>query len=275
MTTLVIITSFMGDYVKNRDSFNLRLAEKVIPVLNRMGFSKVVIRDAYPGAEFRTPSYRITFDEMKHAPKGICVQKCLEYAKRMDSPDYVIFIDGSYKIDPEYVPDIANYLLNKGLDAVLAQRGTNKAITENRWNIEMFEMFLLEQKYNRKEFPDGQCGLWGFRVFNTAEKRIEITSEDYGVEWNLVSQILKKGYNFDFVPIEVRNPDNSVGFVKEASGTTGFNELENSMRKMDFMRVEESLTNEMIDGCITEFCKTKSSLPKWYVDEIKKRYPPN
>lgn len=252
----------MGKYVSKREAFELELAQTVVPTLQKMGFSNITIRSAYPGLILPRPHITITFNEISHAPKGISVKTCIDYVKDIDNADYIIYIDGSGKIDKKYILDIANVLINNNVDAVLSERGKNKAISEDRWKIEKFELFLLEEKYNKKEFPDGQCGLWGFKVHKNSEKTINITIYDYGVELNLLAELIKKNCDFEFVQIEVSNPE----------GITNFKDLEHTIKKLRFLSETELIKGHHIIASLHKFSKERMKLPDWYIQEVEKNF---
>src|SRR3989339_1857247 len=114
-----------------------------------------------------------------------------------DTLDYVIVCDGSGKIPYEKIVDVFSELVSNSTCVMAERDGDNKAISEIRFLIERWEIFVLKHFFNHpKEIADGQCGLWGYyakeMVVGDERKKIKLTAIGYDIELDLLSEVLCK-----------------------------------------------------------------------------------
>lgn len=121
-----------------------------------------------------------------------------------DDTEIILCIDGTGRIPPEAVVDAVQLLQDSNCDAVFAQRGENKGIEPERWIIERFEIFLVEEKYNIK-IPDGQCGCWAFVTHKDSERKMNLNASGYELELDILTEVLHKKLKYSFFPVEIHS----------------------------------------------------------------------
>lgn len=187
-------------------------------------------------------------ESLEGQPKGKGILDCLKNVSK--SPDFVIACDGSGKIPYGYITDIFQELTSDSKTCcVMAKRGKNKAISNFRYLIERFEIYALK-KYqgHKKEIPDGQCGLWGFRYgkidVDGGENEIKLTGIGYEIELDLLGEVLEKKLRYSFVNIE----------LPEKKAKTSFDYTQNII-KMQFLIKKYPKFNFLIPKAFNEFEK--------------------
>ncbi|MBF0456585.1 MAG: hypothetical protein HQK99_01655 [Nitrospirae bacterium] len=190
-------------------------------------------------------------------PKGLMVRgKLLSVFKEpIDTEGYLILIDGSGKIVYDAVREVLE-ALTKGKHVVLGCRPKGYGISEERKAIEMFENFLLEEKYG-VVLPDAQCGCWGVRVSNL--KDIPLTANSYEIELDLVSSSIEHSLCISYVPVEIKVDQSPVtNFKYEANKT-----------KLKFLSNKLGFDNYILKAVYNKFQDIyKTPLPPDYVDYI-------
>lgn len=254
-----ILISFMGYADKKKDIIN-KINSDVLPVLNRMGFQNVKILPLDSDFIYTKRGKTISFSD--GVPKGICVKEGIQRAIDENDPKYIIFLDGSGKISPDTIIDFIEAFYDKKCDVILGERKGNKGITKERYSIEKFELFILEEKYNCN-LPDGQCGCWAFKPFIDQHKRISLTAEDYSIELDLLSEILEKKLNFVFVPVKITVKDD------ENKPITYF-KPENHETKIKFLAEKLSLRKFELIAYADHFNNNIEKLPREYLDMLKR-----
>lgn len=134
-------------------------------------------------------SYRLDGDS--RPPKGFTITHLLKSASLIDSKvDYLIYCDGSGRIPFEQCLTILKELQKKEVPCILANRVPwRSGISEPRKIIEEFESWIVCNKFNIKEIPDLQCGLWGFLY--PEYSKINIDCVGYEIELNIACEIFK------------------------------------------------------------------------------------
>lgn len=132
--------------------------DKIAPKLNRLGAEKVDLKFPPPDYTFVGTAQSLKPD----SPKGKGIKEVLKNVPF--SPDYVLVCDGSGKIPYTSLVDVFRELVSdSSVNCVMVERvGKNKAISQLRFLIERWEVFLLKKFMKHPQnIPDGQCGLWG------------------------------------------------------------------------------------------------------------------
>ncbi len=111
---------------------------------------------------------------------------------------FVILIDGTGRINYDSVITVLKSLIS-GEELILGCRMGKFAISKKRRSVELFENFLVSEKY-KVHLPDAQCGCWGFRL--TVKEHLPFDSEQYSVEIELLINALKNNIDISYVPIK-------------------------------------------------------------------------
>ena len=192
------ITNVSENYPKILSVFK----EKIATGLDSLGAKDVEIK--FAGTDYIFVS---TNQTIKGKQKGEGILECLKNCG--ESPDCVMVCDGSGAIPYEYIVELFQEIISDlSICGVMANRIENKAISEERYFIERFEIFILKKYYNYpNELPDGQCGLWGYRAgkicANGNHKEIILTAKSYEIELDLLSELLEKQLKFSFIDIKL------------------------------------------------------------------------
>jgi len=224
----------------------LEFKEKIAPKLTILGAENPEIR--FAGTEYVFVGINKTLEGQ---PKGEGILGCLK--NYLNLPDFVIVCDGSNAIPYHYIISIFQELVSDStMSCVMASRGKNKAISEERFLIEEFEIFILKKYHNhKKEILDGQCGLWAFRTgklnVNGSEKEIKLTAQSYEIELDLLSEALEKNLEYSFVDVE----------LPERTSLSSFT-YKNNLMKMSFLLNKFERLKDCIPNYINEFEKLKS-----------------
>jgi hypothetical protein len=173
---------------------------EIAPKLTILGAESIEIK--FAGTDY---IFVGTNKTLEGQPKGEGVLECLKNCA--NPPDIVIVCDGSNAIPYHYIVSIFQELISdSGICCVMANRGENKSITEERFLIETFEIFILKKYHNHiKDISDGQCGLWGYRAgifnINGCSKEIKLSAKSYEIELDLLSELLEKNLEYSFVNV--------------------------------------------------------------------------
>jgi len=211
------ITNIPENYPKIIKNFELNIA----PSLKKLG---VDIDIKFAGTDYKFVSTGESIPIGSKKGEGIleCIKNCTS------QPEFVIMCDGSGTIPYEYILEVFQELTSdSSIYGVMANRGENKSISEERLLIERFEIYVLKKHYDyKKNIPDGQCGLWGYRTFNknNPNKKIILTAKSYDIELDLLGELLKNNLNFSFININLPPREVSSSFT-----------YENNLKKMRFL----------------------------------------
>lgn len=191
-----------------------------------------------------------TNQTLQGKPKG---QGILECIKNCDiPPNFVIVCDGSGAIPFEYIVDVFKVLVSdSSMACVMANRRGNKSINDSRYLIERFEIFSIIKLFNhKKEIPDGQCGLWGYRYgklkINDTETEIKLTGIEYEIELDLVSEVVEKKLEYSFVDIDLPPRQVSSSFT-----------YTNNLKKFEFLISKYLNLKFLISDYFKEYEKTE------------------
>ncbi len=201
---IVCVFPVSGDNEKNIPDILKEFNEKIIKSLWTLGGENVQLRFAKDDYVYVKPNENI---EKQQIPKGESILRCLIGCSPI--PDCVIMCDGSGAIPYENIIQIFQELISDSrICCVMASRGKNKAISPERFLIEEFEVFLLQEHFRHdREILDGQCGLWAFRngelKINGDKQEIKLTAKSYEIELDLLSEVLEKDLTYSFVPVEL------------------------------------------------------------------------
>ncbi len=164
---------------------------------------------------------------------------------------YFVLMDGSGKINFDSI-----YSVLKGLEekqVIFGCRPISHAISDFRLKLELFENFLVEEKYKVK-LPDAQCGCWGFNL--GILKDMPLTAESYDIELDVIINALEKGMNIGFIQAMI----NDDGDVKKTNFKFGSN-----FEKLDFLCYKLELTKDILNLYYRNFLKkTGYNLPARY-----------
>jgi hypothetical protein len=169
---------------------------------------------------------------------------------------FVVLVDGTGRIDYDSVISVLKALIS-GEELVLGCRLGKFAISGKRKSVELFENFLVSEKY-KVYLPDGQCGCWGFRL--NIKKYLPFDAEKYSVEIELLIKAVSNNINICFVPIKT-NPD---------TRRSGFKAKDN-FDKLNFISKELQFDRFDLEAKHIKFKKEKRiTLPYTYTDLFKK-----
>lgn len=186
---------------ENQPKILSEFKEKIAPKLNMLGAEMIEIK--FAGTDYVFVGLNKT---LEGKPKGEGILECLKNCAN-PPPDFVIVCDGSNAIPYHYIVPIFQELISdSSICCVMANRGENKSITEERFLVETFEIFILRKYHNHiKDIPDGQCGLWGYRAgklnVNGCQKEINLSAKSYEIELDLLSEVLEKNLEYSFIDV--------------------------------------------------------------------------
>lgn len=208
-------------------------------------------------------------------PKGLCVRLELlaildeidhrDLERRSDS--YFIQIDGSGAFNYDSIIPILEKLGHQN-PVVLGVRDPQSSwgMGPGRKEIELFEKFLLEQKYSEQittrlrvtELPDAQAGCWGIHLGRL--KELPLTARKYGLEFDLIASALAAGLPISFVNV-------TLAAVRTASAFTP----RDSLDKMKFIRHKLGYSVDEIVQLLDEYLRKYAEriLSPEYVTSIR------
>jgi hypothetical protein len=259
-----IIICFIG-YEPLTESTIQYIKDEVLPVLDKMGLGKISIEEVHENTQYVEKTRTITYNGK--VPKGKAIRDCLSYLYEK-SPEIIIYMDGSQKIDKKYIINICEIFRDRqDCDIVLSKRGTEKGIAIERYQVEEFENYIVENHY-KCHLPDGQCGCWAFKNHQHVSHKINFTAEGYEIELNLMIEVLEKKLNFVFMPLEIVTEKGksplTAGFPKELY-------VEIHTQKIKFIAKSLQKKKFEIVAILDEFCSTGKCLPGWYTEDVIKK----
>jgi hypothetical protein len=249
---------------KNIPTIIEKFRDFIAPQLSVLGATNIELK--FAGADYIFVRTEQVLEVPKGKGKGIL--DCLKNVAIV--PDFVIACDGSGAIPFEYIIDIFKVMISDSTMAcVMANRKDNKAINDSRYLIERFEIFSIIKLFNhKKNIPDGQCGLWGYRngklKINNTEVEIKLSSVGYEIELDLVSEIIEKNLEYSFVDINLP--------PRQVSSSFGYN---NNLKKFEFIISKYPKLKFLISYYLNEYEKTNEFndlINKHTVKETWKRY---
>lgn len=234
-------------------------SDKTREEIEKLGFNKNDVETYFigRGCENQQGGIYKRYDGM--VAKGTAVRDKIEGIKNEEKSvygNYIIFFDGDGQIPFESFFDILKQLSKKEVEAVFACRCGNYGISNERANIEKFELFLLSGKYG-VYLPDGQCGCWGFKT--DILSRIPLIARGFEIELDILSACLKNR----ILPAYI-----SVGI--EDSEESNFNPADHIF-KLDFLIQKLEWNKEFVLKKYSEFVKKHGELPEGYVDILKNK----
>ena len=254
---VVCIFPITGNH-ENIAKIMLEFKETIGPQLKILGATQLEIK--FAGNEY---VYVGTNQTLEGPPKGKGILQCIRNCPT--PPNVIISCDGSNKIPYSYIINIFQEIVSDyNLCCVMANRKGNKAISEFRYLIENFEIFILRKYYNHNRIiPDGQCGLWAYKYgklnLNGDKKEINLIAEGYEIELDLLGEVLKNNLTYSFVDVTL--PHAPLENVKSL-----FN-YENNLKKMKFLFTRHERLKDLIDKYFLEFEKINPIKP-----EIKEQW---
>lgn len=181
-----------------------RLEKGIITKLIQLGANPQIIT---PGPDYKYVQVGEKIERVSK-PKGELILDAIKSASKQT--EYVIACDGSGAIPYENIVDIFQALISDPniYCAMINRVGQEKAIPQERFLIEQFEIFALKKTLGyEKGIPDGQGGLWGFYTkdieINGNKTKIILTAKEYDIELDLLSEVIEKGLGYIFVPISL------------------------------------------------------------------------
>lgn len=195
--------------------------------------------------------------------KGLMVRsKILSVIDKIDVVDreqsFVVLIDGSGKIDYNCALGVIGALVN-GENIVLGCRHKGSfGIPDDRKNIEIFENFLVSEKFKIK-LPDAQCGCWGLRA--NLLKRLSLTAVGYEIELDLLVSALEARIDICFFPVKI---------IESATKISSFDPSYH-IDKLKFLLNKLSFDEFMLKALFEKFkIKFEMPLPESYVAGFSK-----
>jgi len=156
----------------------------------------------------------VLFEERKGY--GYACLKGLDYIAKQDiKPDIIVFLDGDYSDYPEELLKIIHPILNDNVDLVIGARVKEYREAGSMTPQQVFgnwlACFLMKLFFNAK-FTD----LGPFRAIKY-DKLLELSMQDKTYGWTVEMQLkaLKKGFNYNEIPVRYKN---RIG-VSKVSGT--------------------------------------------------------
>ena len=153
-------------------------------------------------------------------PKGLTITAELEGLDgATEKPRYVVYCDGSRRINFEDIFTVFSHLHLHDHDCVITKRiPWRGAISEPRKKIEEFESWLTCTQFGiLGKVHDLQSGLWGY---NYERCKVKIHSEGYEVELNFATEAFKIAKNISEIEIHVNTEASSTSaslFVEDYS----------------------------------------------------------
>lgn len=237
------ITNIPENYPKIMKYFEVNIAM----LLQKLG-AEIEIK--FAGTDYRFVSTNESIPIGSKKGEGIleCIKNCTS------PPDFVIMCDGSGAIPYNYIVKIFQELTSdSSIYGVMANRGENKSISEERLLIERFEIYVLKKHYDyREDIPDGQCGLWGYRASikdGSNNKKIKLTAKSYDIELDLLGELLKNNLKFSFINIDLPKRDAPSSFT-----------YDNNLKKMQFLLEKYEDIKPKLKDYITLFENTQEYL---------------
>ena len=122
----------------------------------------------------------------------------------LESQDVLLYIDGE-GIPLSWLEEATRALDKYGVDVVLAARiSPYWGVSPSRALIELLELYIISRAMGlRQLLPDGQCGAWGVRGHVVEEIVEDLRASRYGIELDILIEVLKHCYDIAFVPVEV------------------------------------------------------------------------
>ena len=202
------------------------------------------------------------FPKEELVPKGVWIRESFQdilnwlAEQQYREQCYVVFIDGSGKIDFGSAVDVLDCLSN-GHELALGLR-SDPTITQSkdRVTVETFENYLVEQRFH-VTLPDAQCGCWG--VCGRAMAKLPLIALSYSIELDLLIMGLSGGFSPRFVQVKLVPPQTG------SPGISDFNSSEQDLHKIQFLMYRLELGVEMLPTYIANFEKEKGlTLPSGY-----------
>jgi len=221
--------------------------DSILPALVRLGLNQNNF-----GVSFTPINYSFAPNNPTpyNVPKGTGIRAIIDYTLPPETT-HVICCDGSNKLPFRYIKDIFQELISDSSSlCVMANRKGDAAISDERLLVERFEIFSVTTYFEyKKELPDGQAGLWGYRLRGTRkgneDKNIRLTADGYGIELDLLSEVISKQIPFTFIDVNIE---------KEDKRPTGYN-YEDNLRKMKFITEKHAGLKEHVPSFFTDFEK--------------------
>ena len=132
--------------------------------------------------------------------KGYAIRKGIEFSKKFN-PHYVIFMDSDGQHLPEEIPQVASPIIEGNADMVVGSRMKGELKTSFINKIGNFLLKIISFCVTGRWFTDTESG---FRAF-IAKKlyELELTSDSYEIESELLLKSLYHGFRVVEVPITV------------------------------------------------------------------------
>jgi glycosyltransferase involved in cell wall biosynthesis len=144
---------------------------------------------------------------IKHATnrgKGAAVKTLFEYTRSM-SPEVLVMLDADGQHSAEDIPKVMEPVLNGDADIVIGSRyledgDGDETPLYRRFGQQVLDYLTLGRRSN--EFTDTQSG---FRAFSPrAVEELELTTDQMGIETEMLDSALRSGLKVVEVPISVR-----------------------------------------------------------------------
>ena len=216
-------------------------------------------------------------------PKGLVVRlellALLDYIDSMNidrNKCYFILIDGSGAIDYSGIELVLDKLISERYpkhSVVLGKRPTHDEFwgmsNPNRKKIELFEKFLLEQKYAEKikpsfgsELPDAQAGCWGLYIGSL--KDLSLTAGGYELEFDVAASAISSGQPVTFT--SDLHLQNRIG-GSNVNYNTSIRKLEFIIHKLDYTKFDLFNILEKYKQIIRH--NKSKQLPRTYEKKLK------
>ena len=146
---------------------------------------------------------------------GFACLKGIDYLKKKNDTDILVFLDGDYSDYPEQLPDLVEPIVNGVADLVIGSRALGNKESRSMTFPQVFGNWLatnLIKLFYKVEFTD----LGPFRAISW-EKLMEIEMQDQTYGWTVEMQVKAARHKFRCVEVPV-NYKRRIG-VSKVSGT--------------------------------------------------------
>lgn len=132
--------------------------------------------------------------------KGAALKTGFAYAI-MHNHQVVVTLDGDGQHDPKYIPDFLSAYENTKVDLIIGSRASEKADMSFPRRCSNFLTSHILSAFLHIKIEDSQSG---YRLIKTdLLKKIELRSEHYQLETEIIIKAVKAGFKIGFVPIKV------------------------------------------------------------------------
>ncbi len=186
--------------------------------LQQFDFDVVIIDDSLSNETIETAkraydhlSIPVTLDHRKKSGKGSAIR---DGFRHVSSSEYIAIIDADLQYPPRRIPEMLNFLINKNLDIVIANR--IRQDPPHRRVLGMFFNYLLRLLFHLRW--DTQAGLKVMR--REVTENITYVTDGWAWDVEFLVRASRKGYLINEYPVE---------FLQRKKGKTKINPLTSTL----------------------------------------------